>query len=176
MFGGFALRTNSFGHLEEIDSYAPGHQVRFGSLNYVADICGHWIFTGFETAVTVPGHHDEHDLNLSSDRFQEIAPVTAPALDPEHTAPSKDEKLNPATEATDPAALEPRMDLNSWDICVTGTPDSSPVISSEPYEPADAELDRLSIFEFGAADMFQHSPLGDVLNSLKTYPWLGTHS
>ena len=34
VFGGFALRTNSLGHLEQIESYAPGHQVRFGSLNY----------------------------------------------------------------------------------------------------------------------------------------------
>ena len=33
VFGGFALRANSFGHLEQIESYAPGHQVRFGSLN-----------------------------------------------------------------------------------------------------------------------------------------------
>ena len=38
VFGGFALRANSLGHLEEIESYAPGHQVRFGSLNYTADI------------------------------------------------------------------------------------------------------------------------------------------
>ena len=37
MFGGFVLWANSLGHLEQIDSYAPGHQVRFGSLNYVAD-------------------------------------------------------------------------------------------------------------------------------------------
>ena len=37
VFSGFALPNNSFGHLEQIDSYAPGHQVRFGSLNYVAD-------------------------------------------------------------------------------------------------------------------------------------------
>ena len=28
-----ALRANSLGHLEKIESYAPGHQVRFGSLN-----------------------------------------------------------------------------------------------------------------------------------------------
>ena len=27
VFGGFALRANSLGHLEQIDSYAPGHQV-----------------------------------------------------------------------------------------------------------------------------------------------------
>ena len=44
VFGGFALRANSLGHLEQTDSYAPGHQVRFGSLNYVADIRGDLIF------------------------------------------------------------------------------------------------------------------------------------
>ena len=33
-FGGFVLRANLLGHLEQIESYAPGHQVRFGSLNY----------------------------------------------------------------------------------------------------------------------------------------------
>ena len=38
MFGGFALRANSLGHLEQIDSYAPGHQISFGNLNYVANI------------------------------------------------------------------------------------------------------------------------------------------
>ena len=27
VFGGFALRANSLGHLEQIKSYAPGHQV-----------------------------------------------------------------------------------------------------------------------------------------------------
>ena len=40
VFGGFALWANSLGHLEQIESYAPGHQVRFGNLNYVADIRG----------------------------------------------------------------------------------------------------------------------------------------
>ena len=83
VFGIFALRANSFGHLEQIESYAPGHQVRFGSLNYVADIRGDLIFTGFDTAVAAPGHPDDHDLNLSSARIQEIAPVTARALEPE---------------------------------------------------------------------------------------------
>ena len=38
VFGGFALRANSTGRLEKIDSYAPGYQIRFGSLNYIADI------------------------------------------------------------------------------------------------------------------------------------------
>jgi len=97
VFGGFALWANSFGHLEQINSYAPDHHVRFGSLNYVADIHGDLIFTGFETAAIAPGHLDEHDLNLSSNHMQEIAPVTALALDPEHTAPSKDWRFNPTT-------------------------------------------------------------------------------
>ena len=89
VFSSFALQANSLGHLEQIDSYAPGHQVRFGSLNYVADIRGDLIFAGFETASTAPGHLDEHDLNPPSDRIQEIAHVTALALDPERTAPSE---------------------------------------------------------------------------------------
>ena len=38
VFGGFALRANSLGHLEQTDIYAPGHQVRFRNLNYTADI------------------------------------------------------------------------------------------------------------------------------------------
>ena len=75
------MRANSLGHLEQIDSYAPGHQVRFGSLNYVADICRDLIFNGFETMAVAPCRHDEHDLNLSSDQIQEMVPVTTPALD-----------------------------------------------------------------------------------------------
>ena len=63
-FGGFALRANSLGHLEQIESYAPGHQLRFGSLNYTADIRGDLIFDGFEPAPGVPDSHDEHGLDL----------------------------------------------------------------------------------------------------------------
>ena len=54
VFGSFILRANSLGHLEQVDSYAPGHQVKFGSLNYVADIRGDLIFNGFETAAIAP--------------------------------------------------------------------------------------------------------------------------
>ena len=46
VFGGFALRANSLCHLEQIESYAPGHQVRFGSLNFMADIRGDLILDG----------------------------------------------------------------------------------------------------------------------------------
>ena len=48
VFGGFTLRANSDGHLEQIESYAPGRQVRFGSLNYTADIRVDLMFDGFE--------------------------------------------------------------------------------------------------------------------------------
>ena len=64
VFGGFALRANSLGHLEQIESYAPGHQVRFGSLNFTADIRGDWIFAGFEPQPSAPHCHDGHDLAL----------------------------------------------------------------------------------------------------------------
>ena len=37
VFGGFVLRANSLGHLEQIESYA-----------YTADIRGELIFSGFE--------------------------------------------------------------------------------------------------------------------------------
>ena len=81
VFSGFALRANSLGHLEQINSYAPGHQVGFGNLNYTADIRGDLIFDGFEPMTAAPCRHDEYDLNLSSDCVQEIAHVITLALD-----------------------------------------------------------------------------------------------
>ena len=77
VFGGFALRANSLGHLEQIDSYAPGHQVRFGSLNYTTDIRGDLIFDGFEPMTGAPNSHDEHDVDLPSDGVREITPAVA---------------------------------------------------------------------------------------------------
>ena len=63
VFGDFALRANSLGHLEQIDSYAPRHQVRFGNLNYTADIRGDLIFDGFGRVSGAPNNHDVHDLD-----------------------------------------------------------------------------------------------------------------
>ena len=54
VFSGFALRANSLGHLEQIGSYAPGHQVRFGSLNYTAVIYGDLIFDRLEPLPSAP--------------------------------------------------------------------------------------------------------------------------
>ena len=105
IFGGFALGANSLGHLEQIDSYAPGRQVRFGSLNYTADICGDLIFDGFELISGALHSHDEHDLALPLDGVQEIAPAVTLALNPEQIVPSEDGWMDPATEAAHSAVL-----------------------------------------------------------------------
>ena len=64
VFGGFALWANSLGHLEQIESYAPSRQVRFGSLNFTTDIREDLIFDGFESQPSAPHCHDVHDLAL----------------------------------------------------------------------------------------------------------------
>ena len=74
VLGGFVLRANSLGHLEQIDSYAPGHQVRFGNLNYMADIRGDLIFDGFERIPDASRSHDEQDVTLSSDSVRRSHP------------------------------------------------------------------------------------------------------
>src|SRR3954468_14326795 len=93
VFGGFALQANSLGHLEQIESYAPGHQVRFGSLNYTADIRGDLIFDGFEPQPGVPHCREGHDLALPPNSALEAAPVSAPTLSSEPTAPIEDGTL-----------------------------------------------------------------------------------
>ena len=72
VFDSFVLRANLVGHLEQIDSYVPGHRISFGNLNYVADIRGDLIFQGF------------------------AAPTTTSALDPERVTRSEDGSLEPA--------------------------------------------------------------------------------
>ena len=88
--GGFVLRANSLGHLEQIDSYAPGHHVRFGNLNYTADIRGDLIFDEFGPASGAPNSHDGHDSDLPSGSIWEIAHALAPGINPEQIVPSED--------------------------------------------------------------------------------------
>ena len=80
MFGGFVLQANSLGDLEQIDSYAPGHQIKFGNLNYTADIHGDLIFDGFGPVPGAPDNHDEHGLDLLSDNARNIIPAIGPNL------------------------------------------------------------------------------------------------
>src|SRR3954463_9851869 len=94
VFGGFALRANSLGHLEQIESYAPGHQVSFGSLNYTADIRGDLIFDGFEPQPSAPHCLEGHDLALLPNSALEAAHAPVPTLNSEPTAPIEDERLD----------------------------------------------------------------------------------
>ena len=77
VFGGFVMRANLLCQLKQIDSYAPGHQVRFRNLNYTADIRGDLIFDGFGPVPVAPDSHDEHDLDLLSDNARNIIPAIA---------------------------------------------------------------------------------------------------
>ena len=124
VFGGFALRANLFGHLEQIESYTPSHQVRFRNLNYTADIRGDLVFDGFEPMSSAPHSHDEHDLALPSDNVREIAPATTLALNPEQIAPSENGWMEPATEAALSVAIEPNTDFTPHESRVAESLDS----------------------------------------------------
>ena len=166
VFGGFALRANSLGQLEQIEGYAPGRQVRFGSLNFTADIRGDLILDGFEPQPSVLHCHIGHDLALPPDSTLEAARAPVPTLNPEPIAPIEDERLDVTSGATISKAIEPNV---SPVFCVTRDsedPDSSP--DSESPAPLPIESDWAPIMEFTAADIFQHSPFGDILNSLKS--------
>jgi hypothetical protein len=174
VFGGFALWANSLGHLEQIESYAPGHQVRFGSLNYTADIRGDLIFDGFEPQPGTPHCLDGYDLALPPGGTLEAAPTPAPTLSSEPTAPIENGWLDTASGAAVSTAIEPNTSII---LCTTRdpkVPDSLP--DPEPSAPLPIESEWAPIMEFTAADIFQHLPFGDILNSLRSLslsgePW-----
>ena len=120
VFGGFALRANSLGHLEQIDSYALGHQIRFGNLNYTADIRGDLIFNGFGTAPEAPDSRDEHGLDLLPDVAWDIVPAKASDINPGQVASPKDGGLDPAPQAIPSLAMEPNTGLTSEGTCDSG--------------------------------------------------------
>ena len=132
VFGGFVLWANSLGHLEQIDSYAPGHQVRFGSLNYTADIRGNLIFDGFEPMTGAPNGHDRHDFDLPSDSIREIAHALAPGINPELIMPSEDGWMDHVAEAAHSSASEPNTDSTSCESGFIGPSDSFPATGSKP--------------------------------------------
>ena len=166
MFGGFALRANPLGHLEQIESYAPGHQVRFGSLNYTADIRGDLIFDGFEPQPSAPHCLDAHDIALPPNSALEAAHTSVPTIDSEPTASIEDQRLDATLGAAISEAIEPNSSPALRMARDSEEPDSSP--NSEPPAPLPIESDWAPIMEFTAADIFQHSPFGDILNSLKS--------
>ena len=138
VFGGFALRANSLGHLEQIDSYAPGHQIMFGNLNYTADVRGDLIFDGFEPAPGAPDSHDEHGLDLLSNGARCIIPEAALDLNPGQVPLPMDGGLDPAPQAAHLSAVEPNVGLTSMETYNPGPPDSYPAVGPGPLtlEPA----------------------------------------
>ena len=111
MFGGFALRANSLGHLEQISIYAPSHQVRFGNLNYTADVRGDLIFDGLGPMPGAPNSHSEHGLDLLPNNTRDIAPAGAPDINPGQIASFEDGWMDPAPEAAHSSAVEPNTDF-----------------------------------------------------------------
>ena len=128
------------------------------------------IFNGFEPVSGAPHNHDEHDITLPSDSVREIASATTLG---DQIAPSESGGIDPAMEATLSVAIEPDTDFTPYESCVAESLDSSSVTDSEPLVSAPVESDWAPIMEFTSADIFQHSPFGDVLNSLKSLSLLG---
>ena len=67
--------------------------------------------------------------------------------------------------------IEPDTDFTPYESRVAKPLDSSPATDSEPLISVPVEPYWAPITEFTSTDIFQHSPFGDVLNSLK-YPSL----
>ena len=134
VFSGFALRANSLGHLEQIESYAPGHQVRFGSLDFTADIRGDLIFDGFEPQPSVPHCHDGHDLTLPPDSTLEAAHKSALTHSSEPTAQIEDRWLDTASGAATSTAIEPNTNPVLCEARDSKVPDSesSAPLPTEP--------------------------------------------
>ena len=126
VFGGFALRANSLGHLEQIESYAPGRQARFGSLNYTADIRGDLIFDGLEPQPSVPHCHDGHDLALPPDSALVAAHESAPIYSPEPIAQIEDGWLDTASGAAISTTIGPNTSLVLHEVRDSKVPDSLP--------------------------------------------------
>ena len=147
---------------------------RFGSLNYMTDICGDLIFDGFEPQPGAPHGRDGYDLALPPDGTPEAAPASAPTLSSEPTAPIEDRWLDTASGVVVSTAIEPNTSI----ILCAARDSKVPVsfLDFEPSAPLPIESDWAPIMEFTAADIFQHSPFGDILNSLRSLslsgePW-----
>ena len=122
----------------------------------------------------MPHCHDGHDLALPPNSAPEAAPASAPTLNSEPTAPIEDGWLDTASGAAISTAIEPNTSPIFCEAHDSKELDSSP--DSEPSAPLPIEPDWAPIMEFTAANIFQHSPFGDILNSLKSLslsgePW-----
>ena len=116
----------------------------------------------------MPDSHDEHGLDLLSDNARDIIPEAASDLHPGRVALPMDGGLDPAPQAAHSSAVEPNTGLASVEACNPGPSDSYPVVGPGPLALEPAEPGWAPVMEFTAADIFQHSPFGDMLDSLKS--------
>ena len=114
---------------------------------------------------------DGHDLALLPDSAQSAAQVSAPTLSSEPTAPIEDGWLDTASGAAISTAIEPNTIPVLCEARDSKVPDSVP--DSESSAPLPIKPDLAPIMEFTAANVFQHSPFGDILKSVKSLSLLG---
>ena len=143
------------GHLEQIHSYAPGHQISFRNLNYVADIRGDLSFEGF------------------------AAPIAALALDPEQAIKSEDGSLEPAglsaimelaTGGPEGMASSANPKTNRTPLDAQA-PDTPPDSKSEPSGSVLSRCDHDAPTPDSPADSLssaQTSPLNEALDLMRS--------
>ena len=86
-----------------------------------------------------PNSHDEHGLDLLSDKARDITPAVALDLNPEQVALPKDGGMDPVPQAAHSLAVEPNTGLTSVVACDFGPPDSHPDVGSCPRTPEPVE-------------------------------------
>ena len=114
----------------------------------------------------MPHCHDGHDLTLPPDSTLEAAHKSALTHSSEPTAQIEDEWLDTALGAATSTAMEPNTVPVLCKAHNSKVPDSSP--DSGPSMPLPIESGWAPVMEFTAVDIFQHSPFGDVLDSLRS--------
>ena len=119
----------------------------------------------------MPHCRDGYDLDLPPNSTPEAAPASAPTLSSEPTAPVEDGWLDTTLGAAVSMAIEPNTSLIPHEARDSKVSDSFP--DSDPPAPLPIKSDWAPIMEFTATDIFQHSPLGDILNSLRSLSLLG---
>ena len=124
------------------------------------------IFDGFEPLPSAPHCHDEHDLALPLNSALEAAPASALTLSSEPTASIKDGRSDATSGAVIPTAIELNTSPALHETHDSKESDSSP--DSEPFAPLPIKSDWASIMVFTTAGIFQHSPFGDITESLKS--------
>ena len=133
-------------------------------MNYTVDIRGDLIFDRFGPEPGAPDSPDRHGLDLLSDNARDIIPAVSPDLNPEQVALPKDGGVDPAPQAACSSAVEANTGRISVEACIPEPPESYPVVGPGPHTLKPAEPGWAPVMEFTAADIFQHSPFGDMLN------------